>query len=47
MNVQTFLFHNGQYMAYGFTWLIHCCYIGTLVRRRSRLRQQMREVGKQ
>ena len=32
--------------AYVATWLIHGFYIGTLVRRFSKLRQQLRELGK-
>ncbi|HWZ78013.1 MAG TPA: hypothetical protein VNX87_15825 [Candidatus Sulfotelmatobacter sp.] len=32
--------------AYIATWAIHLFYIGTLVRRFSRLRQQLRELGK-
>ena len=32
--------------AYVATWVIHGFYIGTLVRRFTRLRQQMRELGK-
>jgi len=32
--------------AYIATWLIHGVYLGTLVRRFSRLRQQLRELGK-
>jgi CcmD family protein len=34
------------YAAYIATWLIHGCYIVSLVRRYSRLRQRMKEVGK-
>jgi CcmD family protein len=34
------------YAAYIITWLIHAVYLGTLVRRYSRLRQQMKELGK-
>ena len=34
------------YAAYAATWLIHAFYLGTLVRRYSRLRQQLKEVGK-
>jgi CcmD family protein len=34
------------YAAYIATWLIHSFYLGTLVRRYRRLRQQMRELGK-
>ena len=41
MNPIKFLF--GAYIA---TWLIHAFYLGTLVRRFSRLRQQMKELGK-
>ena len=41
MNAVTFLF-----AAYVATWVIHVFYIGTLVRRFSRLRQQLRELGK-
>jgi CcmD family protein len=33
--------------AYVATWVIHGVYIGTLVRRFTRLRQQMRELGKE
>ena len=33
------------YAAYLATWLIHGIYLGSLVRRYSRLRQQMKEVG--
>jgi CcmD family protein len=32
--------------AYVATWLIHGVYIGTLIRRFSRLRRQMKEVGR-
>ena len=32
--------------AYVATWLIHGFYIGTLVRRFGRLRQQLQEIGK-
>lgn len=32
--------------AYIATWLIHSFYLGTLVRRFHRLRQQMRDLGK-
>ena len=39
MNAMKFLF-----AAYIATWVIHGVYLGTLVRRFSRLRQQMREV---
>jgi CcmD family protein len=41
MNAIKFLF-----AAYIATWLIHGFYLGTLVRRFSRLRQQMKELGK-
>ncbi|HWJ47607.1 MAG TPA: CcmD family protein [Candidatus Udaeobacter sp.] len=41
MNAVKFLF-----AAYVATWVIHVFYIGTLVRRFSRLRQQLRELGK-
>ena len=41
MNAVRFLF-----AAYIATWVIHLFYIGTLVRRFSRLRQQLRELGK-
>jgi CcmD family protein len=34
------------YAAYIATWTIHAFYIGTLVRRYSRLRQQLKELGK-
>jgi CcmD family protein len=34
------------YAAYIATWTIHVLYIGSLVRRYSRLRKQMRELGK-
>lgn len=34
------------YAAYTATWLIHAVYIGSLVRRYSRLRQQKKELGK-
>lgn len=32
--------------AYIATWLIHGIYLGTLVQRFSKLRQQLREMGK-
>ncbi len=32
--------------AYIATWVIHCFYLGTLVRRFSKLRQQLKELGK-
>lgn len=41
MNAVKFLF--GAYIA---TWVIHLFYIGTIVRRFSKLRQQLRELGK-
>jgi CcmD family protein len=41
MNAIKFLF-----AAYIATWVIHTFYIGTLVRRYSRLRRQLRELGK-
>ena len=34
------------YAAYIATWTIHVFYIGTLVRRFSRLRREMKELGK-
>ena len=34
------------YSAYIVTWLIHALYLGSLVRRFSRLRQQMKDLGK-
>ena len=34
------------YAAYIATWVIHTLYIGSLVRRYSRLRQQMKDLGK-
>jgi len=46
MNTQTFLFHYGQYVAYAVTWLIHASYLGSLVRRYSRLRNEMKHLGK-
>lgn len=41
MNAIKFLFS-----AYVATWLIHVFYIGTIVRRFGKLRQQLREMGK-
>jgi CcmD family protein len=41
MNAVKFLF-----AAYIATWAIHLFYISTLLRRFSRLRQQLRELGK-
>jgi CcmD family protein len=40
MNAVKFLF-----AAYIATWLIHALYLGTLVSRFSRLRQQLKELG--
>jgi hypothetical protein len=34
------------YAAYIATWLIHAFYLGTLVSRFRRLRQQLKELGK-
>jgi CcmD family protein len=34
------------YAAYIATWLIHGLYLGSVLRRYNRLRQQMRDVGK-
>ena len=42
MNAIKFLF-----AAYIATWLIHAVYIWTIVRRFNRLRQQLRELGKE
>jgi CcmD family protein len=42
MNAVKFLF-----AAYIATWLIHGAYLGTLVRRFSKLRQQLKELGKE
>ena len=41
MNALKFLF-----AAYIATWVIHAFYLGTLLRRFSRLREQLRELGK-
>jgi CcmD family protein len=41
MNAVKFLF-----AAYIATWVIHGVYVGSLVRRFGRLRQQLKEVGK-
>jgi CcmD family protein len=41
MNASKFL-----YAAYIATWVIHASYLGTLVRRFRRLRQQLKELGK-
>jgi hypothetical protein len=42
MNAVKFLF-----AAYIATWAIHIFYLGTLVRRFKRLRQQMKDLGKE
>ncbi len=42
MNAIKFLF-----AAYIVTWVIHSVYIASLVRRFSRLRQQLKELGKE
>jgi CcmD family protein len=34
------------YAAYIATWLIHAAYLGSMVRRYRRLREQMRELGR-
>jgi CcmD family protein len=34
------------YAAYIATWVVHASYIGSLVRRYSRLRRQMKDMGK-
>ncbi|MGA9307970.1 MAG: CcmD family protein [Candidatus Sulfotelmatobacter sp.] len=34
------------YAAYIATWVIHVLYLGSLVRRYSRLRRQMKDLGK-
>jgi CcmD family protein len=41
MNTVKFLF-----AAYIATWVIHLFYIGTIARRFSKLRQQLKELGK-
>ena len=41
MNALRFLF-----AAYILTWVIHAFYLGTLVRRFSKLREQLKELGK-
>lgn len=41
MNAIKFLF-----AAYIATWLIHAFYLGTLVRRFSKLRRELKELGK-
>jgi len=42
MNAIRFLF-----AAYIATWVIHGVYLGSLIRRYRRLRQQLKELGKQ
>ena len=42
MNAIKFLF-----AAYIATWVIHGVYLGSLIRRYNRLRQQLKELGKQ
>jgi CcmD family protein len=34
------------FAAYIATWVIHAFYLGTLVRRFSRLRQELKDIGK-
>jgi CcmD family protein len=34
------------YAAYAATWIIHVFYLGTLMRRYSRLRQQLKDLDK-
>jgi len=34
------------YAAYIATWVIHACYIGTLIARYNRLRQRMKDLKK-
>ncbi len=41
MNALRFLF-----AAYILTWVIHAFYLGTLVRRFNKLREQLKELGK-
>lgn len=41
MNAIKFLF-----AAYILTWVIHAFYLGTVVRRFSKLREQLKELGK-
>ena len=36
-----------MYAAYAATWLIHLFYLGTVVRRYRRMRQELRELGKE
>lgn len=47
MNTSSFLFRYGQYVAYAVTWLIHVVYLGTLVGRYGRLRQQREELDRE
>ncbi len=37
---------NFLYTAFAATWIIHIIYLGTLVRRYSRLRDELREINK-
>jgi CcmD family protein len=37
---------NFLYAAYAATWIIHIAYLATLVRRYSRLRREIQELGK-
>ncbi len=37
---------NFLYTAFAVTWIIHIVYLGTLVRRYSRLRDELKEIGK-
>jgi len=37
---------NFLHAAYVATWIIHICYLGTLVRRYSRLRKDIQELNK-
>jgi len=46
MNASSFLFHYGQYVAYGAAWSIHLAYLGTLMSRYGRLRREFRELRK-
>lgn len=41
MNAIKFLF-----AAYIATWVIHACYLGTIVRRFGKLRQELKDFGK-
>jgi CcmD family protein len=36
-----------MYAAYAATWVIHVFYLGTVVRRYRRMRQELRELGKE